>query len=166
MIFPIYQLHVSNLRESVKGGSQFYKYNMVENPGPLADMPNNPASNFASGKYNMHTLTKDTTYYRAGEAGKPYGQWFTSKPANSAIQVRMDTAVKPQWINPSTGVLEGHSYVNTNYAINIPRGTTVYTGPVGYQGGAYLGGQDIIQTYISKPWDIPGVKVINSSPLR
>lgn len=78
----------------------------------------------------------------------------------------MDTAVKPQWVNSSTGVLEGHSYVNTNYAINIPKGTTVYTGPVGYQGGAYLGGEDILQTFIPEPWDIPGVKVISSKPLH
>ena len=54
----------------------------------------------------------------------------------------------------------------TNYAINIPKGTTVYTGPVGYQGGAYLGGEDILQTFIPKPWDIPGVKVISSKPLH
>ncbi len=154
------------IRKSGGGSAASYKYNMVENPGPLADMPNNPASNFASGKYNMNILPADTIFYRAGESGTPYGQWFTSAPANSAIQVRMDTAVKPQWINSSTGVLEGHSYVNANYAINIPKGTTVYTGPVGYQGGAYLGGQDILQTFIPKPWNIPGVKVISSKPLH
>ena len=48
----------------------------------------------------------------------------------------------------------------------MPKGTTVYTGPVGYQGGAYLGGEDILQTFIPKPWDIPGVKVISSKPLH
>jgi len=149
-----------------KGGSQSYKYNMVENPGPLADMTGNPASNFAGGKYNMDKLATDKTFYRAGESGKPLGQWFTTQPANSAIQVRMDTAVKPQWINPATGVLDGHSYVDTNYAINIPRGTTVYTGPVGYQGGAYLGGQNIMQTFIPEPWNIPGVKVTGSTSLH
>lgn len=28
------------------------------------------------------------------------------------------------------------------YAVKIPAGTTIYTGPVGYQGGIYLGGMD------------------------
>ncbi|MCT4686381.1 hypothetical protein [Vallitalea sp.] len=33
-----------------------YEYNMAENPGPLAEMPGNPASNFAEGKYNTIKL--------------------------------------------------------------------------------------------------------------
>lgn len=38
------------------------------------------------------------------------------------------------------------------YAIKIPKGTTVYTGPVGPQGGTHVGGHDIMQTYIDSPW--------------
>ena len=33
---------------------------MIENPGPLAELDNNPASNFTSGKYNVETLAEDT----------------------------------------------------------------------------------------------------------
>ncbi len=47
-------------------------------------------------------------------------------------QVRIDLAVKPQWIDSVTGELTGTSIINTNYAIKIPAGTTVYSGPVGY----------------------------------
>jgi len=48
----------------------------------------------------------------------------------------------------------------------VPKGTTVYEGPVGYQGGPYLGGQDQIQTFISSPWAIDGVKVVSEAPLK
>lgn len=138
---------------------------MVENPGPLADMHNKPASNFYGGKYNATTLTEDTIFYRAGEEGKPLGQWFTTTPAESVAQVRIDLAVKPQWIDPVTGKLTGTSTLDTNYAIKIPAGTTVYSGPVGYQGGVYLGGENIMQTFIPQPWSITGVQVVGSSPL-
>ena len=131
---------------------QNYKYNMVEDPGPLAEMDNNPAQNFYGGRYNAETLTQDTVYYRAGDSGgRPLGQYYTTEPPTSAAQVRLDTAVKPQWIDPKTGVCTGTSPVNTVYAVNIPAGTTVYTGPVGPQGGAYMGGPDIIQIFIQTP---------------
>lgn len=139
---------------------------MIENPGPLADMPNNSASNFFGGKYNATTLTEDTIFYRAGKEGTPFGQWFTTNPAESVAQVRMDLAVKPQWIDPITGELTGTSIINTNYAIKIPAGTTVYSGPVGYQDGIYLGGDNVMQTFIPQAWSMNGVEVIGSSPLH
>ena len=54
-----------------------YQYNMIENPGPLAEMPNQPAS---------------------------------------VTNVRIETAVKPQWIDPITGELTGEPVVDTVYA--------------------------------------------------
>ncbi|MCT4686382.1 hypothetical protein [Vallitalea sp.] len=94
------------------------------------------------------------------------GQWFTESPGKSAIQIRIDNAVKPQWIDPKTGVLTGTSPINSNYAVKIPAGTTIYKGPVGYQGGSYLGGQNNIQIYINKPWTIKGVEVLSETPLH
>ena len=129
-------------------------------------MPNNSASNFFGGKYNATTLTEDTIFYRAGKEGTPFGQWFTTNPAESVAQVRMDLAVKPQWIDPITGELTGTSIINTNYAIKIPAGTTVYSGPVGYQDGIYLGGDNVMQTFIPQAWSMNGVEVIGSSPLH
>ena len=46
------------------------------------------------------------------------------------------------------------------YAIEIPAGTTIYEGPVGYQGGMYLGGMETKQIFIQEPWKIPGIKVL------
>ena len=142
-----------------------YDYNMIENPGPLAKIDGQPASNFYGGKYNTEVLTEDRIYYRAGQDGKPLGQWFTSEPAESVAKVRIDTAVKEQWIDQITGEITGTSIIDTNYAIKIPKGTTVYTGPVGYQGGVYLGGDDIIQTFIQEPWKL-NVEVISKIPLK
>lgn len=139
---------------------------MIENPGPLADIVDNPAKNFYGGRYNVNVLENDTIFYRAGQSGKPLGQWFTTEVPESVSKVRIDTAVKPQWINPITGELTGTSIVDTAYAIKIPKGTTTYTGPVGPQGRAYCGGYDKLQTFIQTPWKIDGIEVIDSFPLR
>ena len=149
-----------------EGGSKTYQYNMVENPGPLAELQGQPAKNFFSGKYNTEVLKEDKIYYRAGQEGKPLGQWFTSKPAESVAKVRIDTAVKSQWIDPVSGELTGTSIIDTNYAIKIPAGTTVYTGPVGNQGGVYLGGSEMMQTFIETPWKLKNIEVVGQTPLK
>jgi len=113
---------------------QSYTYNIVENLGPLAEIDGQPAKNFFGGKYNFEVLDDDRIYYRAGEKGSPLGQWFTSEPAESIAKVRIETVVKPQWIDPATGKLTGTSTIDTNYAIKIPAGTTVYTGLLGIKG--------------------------------
>lgn len=142
-----------------------YQYNMIENPGPLAEIQGNPAKNFYGGRYNVEVLTEDRIYYRGGNSDNALGQWFTAEPPESVVKVRIDTAVKPQWIDPITGELTGESVVDTVYAIKIPKGTTVYTGPVGSQGGAYCGGYNIMQTFIKEPWKLD-YQVISKSPLE
>ena len=142
-----------------------YQYNMIDNPGPLADIQGNPAKNFYGGRYNAEVLTEDRIYYRGGNSDKALGQWFTTAPPESVAKVRIDTAVKPQWIDPITGELTGESVIDTVYAIKIPKGTTVYTGPVGSQGGAYCGGYNIMQTFIKEPWKLD-YQVISKNPLK
>lgn len=146
-----------------------YHFNMVERPGPLADMPGTPAANFAGGKYNQRVLTEDTIFYRGGQSGggkNALGQWFNTAPPESVAKVRIDNAVKPQWIDVNSLQLSARSPVDSVYAIQIPKGTTIFEGPVGYQSGPYLGGQNMMQTFISEPWKIEGVKVISEAPLR
>ncbi len=145
-----------------------YKYDMVNNPGPLAKLRNNPAANFAGGKYNKNILKEDLVLYRAGKAGggkNAFGQWFTRDPAESAAKVRVDLAVKPQWID-NEGVLTGTSPLESVYKVLIPKGTTIYEGPVGYQGGSYFGGQNVTQIFVEQPWQLAGVKIMDSWPLR
>ena len=43
--------------------------------------------------------------------------------------------------------------------------TTVYTGPVGSQGGVYCGGYNIMQTFIKEPWKLD-YQVISKSSLN
>ena len=143
-----------------------YQYNMIENPGPLVNVGDNPAKNFYGGRYNVEVLDEDKIFYRGGQSGKPLGQWFTAEAPESVVKVRIDTAVKPQWINQVTGELTGTSVVDTVYVIKIPKGTVVYTGPVGPQGGAYCGGYDIMQTFIETPWKIDGIEVVDSFSLE
>jgi len=152
-------------RAIAQAGERF-AYNAVESPGPLANLPGNPAANFASGKYNSRVLADDLVLYRAGEAGTPLGQWFTREPAASRAQVRIDLAVKPQWIDPKTGVLTGSSNLDTVFAVKIPCGTRIYEGPVGYQSGIYLGGTSTGQIFVEAPWKIKGVEVVGALPLK
>ena len=141
-----------------------YQYNAMTNPGPLVEM--DVAGNFYGGRYNAVILDSDTILYRAGQSGKPLGQWFTYQPLDSITQARIDLAVKPQWINPTTGALEGTSTIDCTYAIKIPKGTTIYIGPVGNQGGSYLGGLDTKQIFISQPWRIDGVEVMDTISIK
>ncbi|HEX9060219.1 MAG TPA: hypothetical protein VF941_08555, partial [Clostridia bacterium] len=152
--------------EVIKKPVNKYTYNMIENPGPLAAANPNAAATFDSGKYNVEVLEEDTIFYRGGKAGggrNGLGQYFTRTPPESAIKVRIDTAVKSQWIDPKTGVLTGSSPIESVYAVKIPKGTTIYEGPTGYQSGVYLGPQE--QVFISKPWETPGVQVLSETKL-
>lgn len=66
----------------------------------------------------------------------------------SVAQARIDNAVKPYWIDPVTGAKTAASPINSIISAQFPAGTTYYYGPVGSQGGVYLGGQNSIQIFI------------------
>jgi hypothetical protein len=146
-----------------------YAYNMITDPGPLALMEGNPAANFAGGKYAHLIMPEDTVLYRAGLAGggrRAFGQWFTAEPPLSRLQARIDSAIKPRWLD-ADGRVRGVSEIDAYYAARIPKGTDVYAGPVGSQGGIHVGGQDHLQLFIPQPWS-KGVTIIgdvNGTPL-
>lgn len=71
--------------------------------------------------------------------------WFTRKPPDSVAQVRIDSAVKPQWIDPKTGALQGSSPIDNVYAVLIPTGTRIYEGPVGYQAAFILAAENQVR---------------------
>jgi hypothetical protein len=124
-------------------------------PGPLA---NNLAETFAGGKYTTVTLESDTILYRAGTADKPLGQSFSLEPPIGILQTRIDKAVLPEWPSGAT------SPIDTSFAVKIPAGAQVHIGEVGTQNSFYVGGTQ--QIVVPKPWTIPGVQVISSSPLK
>jgi hypothetical protein len=143
-----------------------YKYNGYDNPGPLNEIKGQPNKNFYGGRYNVEVLTEPKILYRAGDSTNPLGQWFTEEPPSSVANVRIEMAVKEQWID-NNGVLTGTSNIDTVYKIEIPAGTTIYSGPVGNQGGIYQGGVNTNQIFINKPWEL-GDKIIilDSSSLK
>jgi hypothetical protein len=159
---------VSFFQDTALPGKVVGEFDMINNPGPLADLSGSPSGNFSGGRYRAIELFDDVELYRGGDAnGKALGQWFTDKAPSSVAQVRIDTAVKPQWIDPLTGVLTGSSPINSVFKIKIPAGTTVYEGPVGNQGGIFVGGPDINQIFVQAPWRMPGVEVIgNPIPIK
>ncbi|MDX2022035.1 MAG: DUF6531 domain-containing protein [Deltaproteobacteria bacterium] len=124
------------------------------NPGPL---PEALAGTFAGGRYKEVVLSKDTVLYRAGENGKPLGQFFDTVPPKGVIQTRIDKAVLPSWPGG------GKSPIDSAFAVKIPAGTKVYVGEVGSQGGHFVGGGK--QIVVQQPWNIPGVQVLGQSPL-
>lgn len=81
------------------------------------------------------------------------------------VQVRIDSIVWLKWIDLRRGILIGESKLSSFYAVRVPKGTVIYEGPVGYQGGVYLGGQGPIQIFVPEPWNIPGLQVLAESPL-
>lgn len=87
-------------------------------------------------------------FFKAGDASNPGGSFFTFNLPQSAAQARIDSAIKPFWIDPSTGAITGSSPINSVISAKFPVGTTYYFGPVGTQGGIYLGGQNNIQIFI------------------
>lgn len=113
-------------------------------------------------------LTDDLILYRGGKIGEPLGQWFTREVPESLAKIRIDSAVKAQWVDPKTGVMTGSSPIDRLYAIKIPKGTTIYEGPVGYQGGVYQGGPNTNQVFVPTPWKIPGVQEVwpGGRPIR
>ena len=141
-----------------------YEYNSYTNPGPLSEFSTTPNRNFYGGRYNKTVLSEDTIFYRAGNADNPLGQWFTREAPQSRAQVRIDTAVKDIWTNPD-GSYSGQSAIDKVYKIKIPKGTTIYDGPVGSQGGIYQGGLNKEQIFIDSPWILDGVEVIDSWPI-
>uniref|UniRef100_A0A914SA39 Uncharacterized protein n=1 Tax=Parascaris equorum TaxID=6256 RepID=A0A914SA39_PAREQ len=138
-----------------------YEFDGIRNPGPLSELESVPNRNFYGGRYNVTKLDKDIVLYRAGSSDNPMGQWFTTKPPVSRAQVRIDTAVKDIWTNRK-GAYTGQSPIDKVYELKIPKGTTIYEGPVASQGGIYQGGLDKMQIFIDRPWDIDGVEVLNS----
>lgn len=137
--------------ESEKNSASYYLQDEMGSPIRLYGEDRNLRDSYGYDEFGQDL------YGNQGKA-QPFG--FTGYQSDE-----IDTAVKPQWINPITGELTGESVVDTVYAIKMPKGTKVYTGPVGPQGGAYCGGYDVMQSFIKEPWKLD-YKVISSNPLN
>jgi hypothetical protein len=124
-------------------------------PGPLDNVL---ADTFTGGAYKEILLSGDTSFFRAGIEGQPFGQFMGFEKPRGVIQTRIDKAILPVWPNGATSPLD------TRYEIRIPAGNTVYVGETGYQSGFYQGGTG--QVVVIEPWAIPGIKVFNAGRLK
>jgi hypothetical protein len=142
----------SRLKAVLARPGHVFEHNVLR-PGPLtpagatlAELRTSAAQTFASGKYDLVAGKKPYVVFKAGE--HPGGRFFTFDPPLSEAQTRIDAAVKPVWTD-AHGNYVGASRLEKGYAFAVenPR-HAVPMGPVGEQGGVYLGGHDRIQVFI------------------
>ena len=145
-----------------------YEYNATTNPGPLAEGKNPPINNFYGGMYN-NASNESGMFVRMGDETYPYGSWYTKVPKNSEVEARVDLAIKKWWVKPNgeikiRGLEADKSILDTMYYIEFPEGIPKYKGPVGYQGGPFLGGLNQEQYFIPNSKSFG--KVIKSYPVK
>ena len=145
-----------------------YEYNATTNPGPLSIGDDPPINNFYGGMYN-DASNESGIFVRMGDKIKPYGSWYTKVSKNSEVEARVDLAIKKWWVKPNgeikiRGFEAEKSILDTMYYIKFPEGIPKYKGPVGYQGGPFLGGLDQEQYFIPNSWKYG--EIIETYPVK
>ena len=145
-----------------------YEYNATTNPGPLSIGDDPPINNFYGGMYN-DASNESGIFVRMGDKIKPYGSWYTKVSKNSEVEARVDLAIKKWWVKPNgeikiRGLEANKSILDTIYYIKFPEGIPKYKGPVGYQGGPFLGGLDQEQYFIPNSWKYG--EIIETYPVK
>ncbi|VAW60251.1 Rhs-family protein [hydrothermal vent metagenome] len=131
-------------------GELISKYDAIT-PGPL---PDSVAETFSGGRYDEIVVKNPITLYRAWHPGQSRefgGFWSLEKPTGS-LSTRIDSALLPEW-----GEIRGTHYRNqaTQFTkVKVPAGTTIYSGKVGSQGGAWVGGgsQVLVKGGVKDSW--------------
>ena len=98
--------------------------------------------------------------------------WFSVKYTINLweeVEARVDLAIKKWWVKPNgeikiRGFEANKSILDTMYYIEFPEGIPKYKGPVGYQGGSFLGGLNQEQYFIPNSRNFG--KVIKSYPIK
>jgi hypothetical protein len=118
------------------------------------------AETFAGGRYQEVELQEDIVLYRAGISGKgkDFGEFFSRERPTSIAQVRVDKAILPEWRDGAK------SPINAAFGIKIPKGTKIYIGKTGSQGGMHVGGTE--QIIVPESWNIKGAEVQEIWPLK
>ena len=145
-----------------------YEYNATTNPGPLSIGDDPAINNFYGGMYN-DASNESGIFVRMGDKIKPYGSWYTKVSKNSEVEARVDLAIKKWWVKPNgeikiRGLEADKSILDTMYYIKFPEGIPKYKGPVGYQGGPFLGGLDQEQYFIPNSWKYG--EIIETYPVK
>lgn len=161
-----------------------YKYDMINDPGPLAQTIGNarvpPAANFSAGKYNETVLKQPTVLFRVqpkalvkidGQGRYDWnprsrvGGWFSPEPPQSAALARIDSALPDHWIDPRDASYLGSSSAETLLAVRLPAGVKVYYGPISGQGSVHVGGANKIQVFVPDIAAIAGIRILAEESL-
>ncbi len=111
------------------------------------------AETFSGGSYKVVKLERDMSFFRAGDANVPLGEFFTRDDPISIILARIERGIMGKWPRG------GESIINASIEVKIPAGTIVYVGRTGFQKGIFLGGVE--QIVIPTPWELDNVVVLN-----
>ena len=126
--------------------------------------------NSVQGKVFVNNVkTGETTIAYQKRITYPYGSWYTRVAKNSEVEARVDLAIKKWWVKPNAEIRiteygGDKSILDTVYYIEFPEGIPKYKGPVGYQGGPFLGGLNQEQYFIPNSKSFG--KVIKSYPVK
>ena len=126
--------------------------------------------NSVQGKVFVNNVkTGETTIAYQNITTYPYGSWYTRVAKNSEVEARVDLAIKKWWVKPNAEIRiteygADKSILDTVYYIEFPEGIPKYKGPVGYQGGPFLGGLNQEQYFIPNSKSFG--KVIKSYPVK
>ena len=126
--------------------------------------------NSVQGKVFVNNVkTGETTIAYQKRITYPDGSWYTRVAKNSEVEARVDLAIKKWWVKPNAEIRiteygGDKSILDTVYYIEFPEGIPKYKGPVGYQGGPFLGGLNQEQYFIPNSKSFG--KVIKSYPVK
>ena len=126
--------------------------------------------NSVQGKVFVNNVkTGETTIAYQKRITYPYGSWYTRVAKNSEVEARVGLAIKKWWVKPNAEIKireygADKSILDTVYYIEFPEGIPKYKGPVGYQGGPFLGGLNQEQYFIPNSKSFG--KVIKSYPVK
>ncbi|MBK9922228.1 MAG: hypothetical protein IPP09_03460 [Elusimicrobia bacterium] len=130
---------------AVKSPSYKWQFDAM-NAGPL---PEGVAKTFWGGKYSEGVVPPgmQLKLWKGGTAANPGGSFYSFEVPKSRSLVRIDSAVKAQWVD-NRGVLLAESPVDSAISLTLKPGEKFYFGPTSNQSGVYMGGIDRIQVFV------------------
>ncbi|MBQ9725689.1 MAG: hypothetical protein IJV56_10210, partial [Neisseriaceae bacterium] len=118
-------------------------YNDAVKAGALGSNLKGTAGTFSGGRYATIVTSEEVTLYRVwspNQSGEFGAYWTLNKPTG-ILQSKIDSALLPEWGNIKVSDNVKINHQATHYTeIKVPKGTKLYVGEVGSQGGAWVGG--------------------------
>lgn len=106
-----------------------------------AEIQDSFAATFSGGRYAEIELSGDLVAYRVWhpDQAKEFGAFWSLEKPTGSLQARIDSALLPEWGKLRSNPVLRQQATQYTEAL-IPKGTSIYIGEVGSQGGAWVGG--------------------------